>query len=109
MKLKMFGYNFVPDKFRSTRARFEPSLTHSALRIEEIVFIEESDVPASISREAYAIEISKDGKTVINVVSPLAALRAFDTLCPVFYEHSRSPNNVYTTLRPINRERRARL
>ena len=101
MKLKMFRHNFVPDKFHPRRARFEPSPTHSALRIEEIIVMEESDVPTSISQEAYAIEISNDGKTVINVVSPLAALRAFDTLCQVFYAHSSSPNNVYTSYAPL--------
>ena len=101
MKLKVFRCNFVPDKFHPRRAQFEPSLTHLALRLEEIIVIEESDVPTSISQEIYTIEISKDGKTVINVVSPLAALQAFDTFCQVFYAHSSSPDNVYTPYAPL--------
>ena len=54
----------------------------------------------TISREAYSVHVSLDGHVLINILHPEGALRALDTLVQLFYAHSGSTEEVYTTYAP---------
>ena len=101
MKARVFEENFVPYKFHPRRAKFEPPPLDEYPTISELVIREDDRVPASISREAYSIEITVDGKATIDVVSPIGAVRAFDTFTQAFYAHSAPNTTVYTTYAPL--------
>ena len=102
MKSTVFQENIVPDKFHPHRAQFEPPLTERRNLIETLTVREASDLPAAISREAYAININRDGTVIIDIASQKATVPAFETFCQAFYAHSGSQTAVYTPHAPLS-------
>ncbi|KAK4695221.1 hexosaminidase, partial [Lecanoromycetidae sp. Uapishka_2] len=103
-KSKIFSENFIPYKFHPRKAHFEPSLNDAQALIREIVFensVNIEDEQPATSREAFAIDVSEDGITVISFFAPEGGLRALDTLAQLFYAHSKSEKGVYTPFAPI--------
>ena len=100
-RTRVFSQNFVPYKFHPRKSQFEPINLGANKGIYEITVKEKSHAPASVSPEAYAIAISNDGQVVIDIVSPIGAVRAFDTLAQAFYAHSKE-SLVYTPYAPLN-------
>ena len=101
MKTRTFANNFVPYKFYPRRVAFEPKPSDEAIVIHEVVVRQEGRVPARVSHEAYAIQVTLDGKATIDIVSPIGAIRAFDTFTQAFYAHSSSKESVYTPYAPL--------
>lgn len=103
----MFGDRFVPYKFYPRDVQFEPRWDNKAGYIKKIT-IEESSIESqedgysAISREAYSIEISADGTTIIGILSPAGGVRALDTLAQLFYALSTSAEDVYMPYAPLS-------
>ena len=67
---------------------------------ESLVSSQENGRPAA-AREAYSIDVSLDGTTLVNTLSTLGGIRAFNTLAQLFYAHSRSLGELYTLYAPV--------
>lgn len=98
---QLFAEQYVPYKFHPRKANFEPALDEEKIYISQITF-EENPVDESlkVSKEAYAIDISDEGRVVIRIVSAVGGLRALDTLAQLFYAHSVS-KELYTCRAPF--------
>lgn len=100
-----FSERLIPHKFYSRGDKFEPNLDDDAkVMIREIVFEESVTVGPeqhTVSREAFAIDLTEDGTVLISVLAPEGGIRALDTLAQLFYGHSGSKTDVYTPYAPI--------
>ena len=104
-KSKVFSEHFVPYKFYPRRSRFEPGVDGTRTLITEITIEETSYVSLgngqhTVSPEAYSINVSQDGTTLLQILSPEGGIHAFDTLVQLFYAHS-AARGVYTPYAPV--------
>lgn len=106
-KHTLFSQNFVPAKFHPRGAQFEPGLNSTKQYVtlvhiaETKDFQDDPDYKLPLIKEAYNINVLKDGHTRIEVVSAAGALHALETLIQTFYVHSQSNVAVYTPYAPI--------
>ena len=82
------AHTFVPWKFHSKGADFEPELSSQNSFIHSISVKQQRKVLVSRSREAYSLSISEDCKALIQVNHPLGVVRALTTFIQLFYQHS---------------------
>ena len=101
MKTQLFSENFVPYKFQSRNSNFEPHIDDGKTWIKQIVVEESRDCSGDVSGEAYSIEISDDGSTILRIATAQAGLHALNTFAQLFYAHSKSSSLVYTPYAPI--------
>ncbi|KAL8782957.1 MAG: hypothetical protein Q9213_004964 [Squamulea squamosa] len=107
MKHNVLDRGFVPQKFHSRGAQFEPAADDAKHYIEQLVIEEDPRNDLGFTElhdksESYTIEISKDGGTLIKIVSPLGGLPALETFVQLFYAHSSSSAGSYTPYAPLS-------
>lgn len=102
MKANVFSERFVPYNFHPIDSEFEPNPDAQKTYIRQIAIEEQrTDSRLSVSDEAYSLEVSSDGQTVIKVTSSQGGVRALQTLSQLFYAHSDVGVDIYTPYAPV--------
>ncbi|KAL9619156.1 MAG: hypothetical protein Q9204_008324, partial [Flavoplaca sp. TL-2023a] len=107
MKHNVLNRVYVPRKFYPRGAQFEPVTDDTKHFIERIVIDEDPKTDLGSTErndrsEAYTIQISKDGDTLIKIASPLGGLQALETLAQLFFAHSTQSAGSYTPYAPLS-------
>ena len=92
---------FVPHKFHSRDAVFEPPIEGRGIRATHVVIeIEEGFLDSAQSPESYQLQVHGTGEISISAASPNAVLHALSTLVQIFYLHSQT-EELYTPHAPV--------
>ena len=84
----MFKQSFVPWKFHSRHAAFEPS-TSKKDSIKQVNILKGLvDAKLAANPEAYVLNITEDGVVNISAETSIGLLRGLATFSQLFYEHS---------------------
>ncbi len=101
MKIGLFSEKFVPHKFHPRNTNVKPCVDEERTYIKRIAIEESRSGNHDVSEEAYSLEVSNDGTTIIRVISAHGGLHALNTFSQLFYTHSESASCIYTPYAPI--------
>ncbi|KKY25359.1 putative beta-hexosaminidase subunit beta [Phaeomoniella chlamydospora] len=100
------GTKFVPWKFHSRNATWEPQQNSSSPSISTITIYQDNSTTSNSAKdffsgnETYILDITVDGKVSISSKSALGTIRGLQTLEQLFYAHS--SGGVYTPYAPVS-------
>jgi len=99
--------SFVPWKFHSRKANWEPSLDSQQAFLTEVVIHQQSPIGQTNATaffagdESYTMDVGTNGSAAIRSNSTMGTIRALQTLEQLFYAHS-SGSAVYTPYAPLS-------
>ena len=107
MKHNVLNRAYVPRKFYPRGTQFEPVTDDTKHYLERIVIDEDPKTDLGFTErndksEAYTIQISKDGDTLIKIASPLGGLQALETFAQLFFAHASESAGSYTPYAPLS-------
>ena len=98
---------FVPSKFYARNVEFEPRIHDSRIYVVTVSIKQyratgKQMLDYRLSSEAYLIELLEDGQAIIKILSPQGAVYALNSLLQLFYTHSESSKDMYTSCAPVH-------
>ena len=102
IKSDILSKNFVPRKLHPKGKRFEPGVNTEKAYLKNVTIEEYQLNDTGRSNEAYSVEISEDGETLVKSVSYRGSLWALRSLQQLFYAHSEPNTDPYTPCAPVS-------